>query len=614
MVPNPHQDQIVRCGVLHADAAVVATPAIASGHEAMPPLRPTAAGQPSDLYPPLRAPPRMVRIGLLLDSEDAPAWIAHIVEQIQASGFAQVAFCVLNGAQRIRQPLRTRLRDGLRHLLYRQYQRIDSALRRGPDSAFRVRQLRPLLQDAHWLTVDPQRHGHVDRIASDDLARIRAMQPDLLLRFGFNILRGAILDVAPHGVWSYHHGDSGKYRGGPAMFWEIQQDNPLTGTVLQRLDQRLDAGHVLYRSYACTNPHSLELNRNAAYWKASSFVMRSLRALVAGTLPQPVAARTADAPLYHTPGNARMVQFLARIAVRKSCSVLDNQLRLPHWFVAWRHRAEPLDPAAPEFADAHELACPRGHFYADPLLHRHRGQTWLFVEDFDYRRHKGTIAAIPWGRHGPDGAAQTALDVPGVHLSYPFVFDWRGDTYLIPESVAAARVSLFRARSYPNRWEFVCDLLQGRRVVDTTLHEHLGRWYLFANVSEAGGSTWDELFLFHADTPLGPFLPHPCNPVVSDVRRARPAGRLFRHAGRLIRPAQDCARNYGRALVFNEVLELDRTHFQERDIGRLAPHWAPHLSGCHTYNALDGVEVVDGKRPAWRYVAGAPRQRWAKGV
>jgi len=42
------------------------------------------------------------------------------------------------------------------------------------------------------------------------------------------------------GVWSWHHGDEDKYRGGPPAFWEIVNADPVTGALLQRLTERLD--------------------------------------------------------------------------------------------------------------------------------------------------------------------------------------------------------------------------------------------------------------------------------------------------------------------------------------------------------------------------------------
>ena len=68
----------------------------------------------------------------------------------------------------------------------------------------------------------------------------------------------------------------------------------------------------------------------------------------------------------------------------------------------------------------------------------------------------------------------------------------------------------------------------------------------------------------------------------------------------MIRPAQDCAPGYGAAVVFNEILELDPTHYRERVLSRLGPDWDASLDGCHTYSAAGGIEVLDahGVAPA----------------
>src|SRR4029434_10255520 len=107
-------------------------------------------------------------------------------------------------------------------------------------------------------------------------------------------------------------------------------------------------------------------------------------------------------------------------------------------------------------------------------------------------------------------------------------------------------------------------MLSGIRAVDPTIVEHLGRWYLFTSVSEAGGSTWDELFLFVADTPIGPWAPHPMNPIVSDVRCARPVGALFLRDGVLYRPGQNSEKTYGHSLAVLEVTELTPDRYAER--------------------------------------------------
>lgn len=55
------------------------------------------------------------------------------------------------------------------------------------------------------------------------------------------------------------------------------------------------------------------------------------------------------------------------------------------------------------------------------------------------------------------------------------------------------------------------------------------------------------LEVWHAASPLGPWEPHPANPVANGARAAgfRNAGRLVKHGGRLYRFGQDCGATYG---------------------------------------------------------------------
>jgi hypothetical protein len=104
-------------------------------------------------------------------------------------------------------------------------------------------------------------------------------------------------------------------------------------------------------------------------------------------------------------------------------------------------------------------------------------------------------------------------------------------------------VELYRSTSFPFQWELEKVLLTDVRAKDATLAEIDGKWWMFVSISEH--SIPDELFLYSAETPLGPWVPHPRNPVKSDVRGSRPAGKLFRANGGLYRPAQNSSGRYG---------------------------------------------------------------------
>jgi hypothetical protein len=134
------------------------------------------------------------------------------------------------------------------------------------------------------------------------------------------------------------------------------------------------------------------------------------------------------------------------------------------------------------------------------------------------------------------------------------------------------------------------------------LLERDGRWWLFANMVESpGASSWDELFLFSSDSPLGSrWTPHPRNPVVSDVARSRPAGPIFERDGRLYRPSQNSSRWYGYALNINEITELSESVYSERVVKTVEPTFDPKIYATHTFSSEQGLTLVDGMRRLWR--------------
>lgn len=61
--------------------------------------------------------------------------------------------------------------------------------------------------------------------SAKDLTLIKTHKPDVILRFAYNIIKGEILTLAKHGVWSFHHADEQVIKGGPAGFWELSKKN-----------------------------------------------------------------------------------------------------------------------------------------------------------------------------------------------------------------------------------------------------------------------------------------------------------------------------------------------------------------------------------------------------
>jgi hypothetical protein len=450
------------------------------------------------------------------------------------------------------------------------------------------------------LHVDPVVSGFVHRFAHDDVERIRGRALDVLIRFGFNILRGEILGAARYGVWSYHHGDNDRYRGGPPYFWEIVEGNPLSGAVLQVLTEELDAGKVLYKGQFATQPgFSLARNRVQPYWGAATFMIQKLAELHAHGWDHVERNAVKSAPyrgrkaIYTLPTNGEMIGWLAPLLVRK---VVNRIMRRRHvqWGIAVRVGARPI-PDSTSLADVSGfrwIDSPSGRFYADPFLVEAEGRHWVFFEEFDYSTQLGKISCAPL-QDGRLGETRTVLERP-YHLSYPCVFRDGGTWYMIPESAAAGTIELYRCTRFPDKWEAVRELYKAS-AVDTSVWIENGVYWFFVTLWEQRGNAY-QLWLYSASSLTGAWTSHPANPICTDVRCARGAGAIFRHGASLFRPSQDCTGEYGRRMTLNEIVVMNHEEYREEPRVTFDPVGANGLVGTHTYSRSGDVEVIDAKK------------------
>ncbi|MDR7134174.1 hypothetical protein J2X06_001358 [Lysobacter niastensis] len=429
-------------------------------------------------------------------------------------------------------------------------------------------------------------------------ARLAVLRPDLIVLMGAPDWVEALAPQAALGCWTIDDTLGDADAAAQALLWPLLRGETATAVELE-LASPGQTPIGLATSWGSTCQTSATQQCEHAFRKIPALVLRALRGLQQANLGSP-SSRQATLRLKASPLHAGAgIRALARtLAVR--FGIRWQHQRQPFedpWFVLIRQDRDPLDPERPDITRFQALTASAAlgtQIWADPCSIEAGDRKLIFVEECTPDARIAHIACLEVPEQGPVRRLGVVLDRP-YHLSFPQVFRWEGTWYMTVESGQARCVTLYRAQGFPMMWQPMGDLLSGRHCVDPVLHHHEGRWYLFANIAESGGSTWDELFLFVADTLTGPYVPHPANPIVADVRRARPAGRLFLHDGRLIRPAQDCAASYGAATVFNEVLTLSPTQYRECPLGRLDASWVDGLDGCHTYSATGRLEVLDAR-------------------
>lgn len=244
---------------------------------------------------------------------------------------------------------------------------------------------------------------------------------------------------------------------------------------------------------------------------------------------------------------------------------------------------------------------------ADPFMIQEQGAFFLFFEVMGVDRGVIGLATSTDGRRWR--YERIVLEEP-FHLSYPNVFKWKDDYYLIPESSADNSVRLYKATHFPDGWQFVKPIIADRALVDSTVLTHQGLLWLFSSSPDS-----QNLYLFYADRPEGPWHEHPGSPIVrGNSRDARPAGNILDTGERLVRFSQDSqeyGEKYGKAVRGFEIMTLTREEYRERPLEDnpllkdSGTGW--NGMGMHQISALPvsrgrWIAAVDGKRRSGQYI------------
>jgi hypothetical protein len=303
------------------------------------------------------------------------------------------------------------------------------------------------------------------------------------------------------------------------------------------------------------------------------------------------------ARIYHHPGNRQMATFVRRLAINHVRLAIRSIIYSDIWGIGVVDRPihaflEPSSRPA-----IHWLPRPPRHrYWADPFAVQHSSGMDILVEEFDYTKNRGSIVVLPTAAGKLVESPLPVMRMPH-HLSYPYLVRDGDELYCLPEMAQAREQRIFKCVRFPDAWEDAGVLIRDLQVADATIFFYQGRWWLFH--VRADYFTQEKLYAWYSERLLGPWIPHPLNPLKTDVRSARPGGTPFEYAGALYRPAQDSAGGYGCRVVVNRVLRLTPTEFQEEVVSVVEPDRdGPFAEGAHTLSAAGDWTVTDGRRSA----------------
>jgi hypothetical protein len=290
-----------------------------------------------------------------------------------------------------------------------------------------------------------------------------------------------------------------------------------------------------------------------------------------------------------------LVRDISTLGARVARRATERALTLDTWSIAYRFGGDGKFGGALD--GFFRLEPPKGWYWADPFPIQVEGRNYIFFEELPLGAKKAHISVVEVDRDGRASKPVKVLE-RDYHLSYPFLVEEGGQLYMIPETGENHTVEIYRCENFPYQWKFERVLVDGLFCVDATLHKEGDRWWMFANAASSGEEINDELHLFSAEKLLGEWKPHRKNPVKSDVRSSRPAGRLFWDGNRLFRPGQICTPLYGSGIALHRVTRLNHDEYSEVEESRIVPRDARTL-GIHTLNRAGDLTVTDAfeRRP-----------------
>ncbi len=428
----------------------------------------------------------------------------------------------------------------------------------------------------------------------EDIERIRALDLDLILRGnGTGVYKGKILSVSKDGIISFHHGDNRWNRGGPPGFWEVYLMKAATGFVIQILNEQLDAGDIIFRGEAPTKRSYTE-NMVNLFEIANPFMAMMIIAYAAtGVLPASLPKCPCSNALLRTPKFSVTLRYLMRTAALFLTLVFKRKVLGRHmrWSVAFVES----DWRDANLSKGRVIRNPPGRFLADPFVASRGAETVIFVEDYHFSTGKGMISAV---RLRPDGSYEI---LPGVlkedfHLSFPYLFEYKGELYMIPESQNARSIRLYRCARFPDSWEYEMDLMKDVWAVDSMVFERSGTWWLLTSIApENSEDIGPALHAFSAKSPLSAeWRAHAGNPVRFSATSGRNAGLLRGREGETFRVRQRYGYNqYGAGASVAKLEGINEAIYEEITYCEIEPHFLKGLAGTHHMHSDGKITVFD---------------------
>lgn len=245
------------------------------------------------------------------------------------------------------------------------------------------------------------------------------------------------------------------------------------------------------------------------------------------------------------------------------------------------------------------LSLPSDRWWADPfVLDVTDKEIFLLVEEFQYRRKRGTIAKLVIDKESLEVKHDEEILVSDTHLSFPAIIR-KDQIYVYPENSKGGCLKLYLYDPNDNKLvdgDVICDV----PLTDAIYTELLGEPMIVSTRNpDPNGKILGFYISQEKEKGIVGNKYQLKEEITFNERIARNAGDWFEYKGKIYRPAQECNVEYGHSTYIQEVIKDNNGKIGFKNIRKLCSNNKEFQRGLHTFNMYKGMIVIDVK--GYRY-------------
>jgi len=226
--------------------------------------------------------------------------------------------------------------------------------------------------------------------------------------------------------------------------------------------------------------------------------------------------------------------------------------KIGKWSVGYSFAEKPLIP--PEilaeniisYTELDQMLNSKDNYIADPFFIYEEGQFYLFTE---LKGNENADIALFTSSNGKEYQYKGIVLDEDFHISYPQVFKYEGEYFMLPETKQSGNVLLYKAYNFPFGWKIEDTLIKDRKLKDASV--------LLSKQQKLIVAVDDQMqqFMFESDSLTGTWQESE-NFNGRKGNETRPGGRFFEVDGDWYLPIQDRTYGYGSGI---SIYKLDNT-------------------------------------------------------